>query len=90
MKGIGSLTVLQITVLVVLSKSWSRIGVMLRVWSCCLETNVVLMKQCVELEFTSVAMVMEGIRLEVSCRVKEFKLERVDVLRCSSAMAPMR
>ena len=90
MKRIGSSTVLWITVLVVPSKSRSGIGVMLRVWSCCLETNVVLMKQCVELESTSVAMVTEGIRSEVSCRVKEFGLERVDALRCSSAVAPMR
>ena len=35
-------------------------------------------------------MVAEGIRLEVSCMVKEFGLERVDVLRCSSTVAPIR
>ena len=48
------------------------------------------MKQCVELESTSVAMVTEGIRSEVSCMVKEFGLERVDALRHSSAVALMR
>ena len=48
------------------------------------------MKQCVEPESTSVAMVTEGIRSEVSYRVKEFGLERVDALRCSSAIALMR
>ena len=90
MKRIGSLTVLQIMVLVVPSKSQSEIGVMLRARSCCLEMNAVSMKKCVEPESTSVAMVMEGLRLEVSCRVKEFGLERVDALRCSSAVAPMR
>ena len=59
---------------------------MLRVQSCCLETKVVSMKQCVELESTRVAMVTEGIRLEVSCMVKEFGLKRVDALRGSSAV----
>ena len=48
------------------------------------------MKQCVEPEATRVAMVMEEIRFEVSCMVKEFGLERVDALRCSSAVAPIR
>ena len=48
-----------------------------------------MMKQCVEPESTSVAMVMEGIRLEVSCRVKEFGLERVDALRYRSAVTLM-
>ena len=49
-----------------------------------------LIKQCVELVSTSVAMVMEGIRSKVGCRVKEFGLERVDALRHSSAVAPSR
>ena len=48
------------------------------------------MKQCVKPESTRVAMVTEGIRLEVSCMVKEFRLERVDALRCSSTVAPIR
>ena len=90
MKRIGNLTVLQIMVLVVPSKSWSGIGVILIVWSCCLEKKVVSMKQCVEPESTRVAMVTEGIRSEVSCMVKEFGLERVDVLRHSSAVALIR
>ena len=45
---------------------------MLRIWSSCLEVKVESMKQCVELGSTSVAIVMEDIRLEVSCNVKEF------------------
>ena len=90
MKSIGNLTVLQITVSIVLSKSQSGIGVMLRVQSCCLEMKVVSMKQCVEPESTRVVMVTEGIRSEVSCKVKEFRLERVDALRPSSAVALMR
>ena len=80
-------TVLQMTVFVVLPKSQSRIDVMLRIQNSCLEVNVESMKQCVEPEFTSVAIVMEGIRLEVSCNVKEFGLERVNALRCSSTEA---
>ena len=71
-------------------KSQSGIGVMLRVQSYCLETNVASMKQCAELESTSVAMVTEGIRSDVSCKVKGFGLERVDALRHSSTEAPMR
>ena len=55
-----------------------------------METNLVSMKQCVELESTSVVMVTEGIRSEVSCKVKEFELERVDVLRHSSTKALIR
>ena len=43
-----------------------------------------------EVKPTSVAIVMEGIRLEVSCNVKEFELVRVDALRRSSTEAPMR
>ena len=35
-------------------------------------------------------MVTEGIKLEVSCIVKEFRLERVDALRRSSTVAPIR
>ena len=35
-------------------------------------------------------MVTEGIKSEVSCMVKEFGLERVDALRCSSTVAPIR
>ena len=54
------------------------------------ETKEVSMKQCVEPESTRVVMVMEGIKSEVSCMVKEFGLERVDVLRHSSAVAPIR
>ena len=38
----------------------------------------------------SVAIVMEGLRSEVSCNVKEFGLERADALRCSSTEALMR
>ena len=77
-------------VLVVLSKSWSGIGIMLKVQSCCLEMNVVSMKQCVKLESTRVAMVTEGIRSEVSCKVKEFGLERVYALRRSSTEVLIR
>ena len=83
MKRIGNLTVLQITVLVVPSKSQSGIRVILRVRSWCLETKVLSIKQCVELEFTKVTMVAEGIKLEVSGMVKEFGLERAGVLRHS-------
>ena len=90
MKRNGSSIVLQMMVFVVPSKSWSGIGVMLRVQSSCLEANVESMKQCVEPESTSVARVTEGIRSEVSCNVKEFGLERVDVLRHSSTEAVMR
>ena len=35
-------------------------------------------------------MVTEGIKSEVSCIVKEFGLDRVDVLRRSSIVVPMR
>ena len=77
-------------VFVVLLKSQSGIGVMLMVRSSCLEMNVESMKQCVEPEPTSVAMVMEGIRSEVSCNVKEFGLKRVDALRHSSTEALMK
>ena len=48
------------------------------------------MKQCVEPESTRVTMVTEGIKSEVSCIVKEFGLERVDALRYSSIVAPIR
>ena len=47
-------------------------------------------KQCVEPESTRVTMVTKGIKLEVSCIVKEFGLERVDVLRRSSTVVPIR
>ena len=47
-------------------------------------------KQCVEPESTRVTMVTEGIKSEVSCIVKEFRLERVDALRRSSTVAPIR
>ena len=57
---------------------------MLRVWSLCLETKVLSMKQCVEPESTRVTRVTEGIKLKVSYIVKEFGLERVDALRHSS------
>ena len=55
-----------------------------------LMTKVLSMKQCVELESTRVTMVTEGIRLEVSFMVKEFGLETVDALRCSSTVALIR
>ena len=87
MKQIGKSTVLQITVLVVPSKSWSGIRVILRVRSWCLETKVLSIKQCVEPESTKVMKVTEGIKSEVSCMVKEFGLERVDALRHSSTVA---
>ena len=54
-------------------------------------TKVLSIKQCVEPESTKVMRVVtEGIKLEVSCMVREFGLERVDVLRRSSTMAPTR
>ena len=84
------MTVLRITVLVVLWKSWSGIGVILRVWSWCLETKVLSIKQYVEPESTKVTRVTEGIKSEISSIVKEFRLERVDVLRHSSTVAPTR
>ena len=87
-KQIGSSTVLWITVFVVPSKSQSGIGIMLRVQSSCLETNVVSMKQCVKPESTSVATVTECIRSGVSCNVKEFGLEGADALRHSSTETP--
>ena len=90
MKQIGNSTVLRITVLVVPSKSWSGIGVILRVRSWCLETKVLSIKQYVEPESTRVTMVTEGIKSEVSCIVKEFGLERVDALRHSSTVVPIR
>ena len=43
-----------------------------------------------EPESTKVTMVMEGIKSEVSCMVREFGLERVDELRHSSTVAPIR
>ena len=75
MKRIGKLTVLRITVLVVPLNSQSGIGVRLRARSWCLETKVLSIKQCVEPESTKVMKVTEGIKLEVSCMVKEFGLE---------------
>ena len=78
------------TVFVVLSKSQSGIGVMLKVWGSCLEVNVESMKQCVKPESTSVAIVTEGIRLEVSCNVNELGLERADALRHGSTEASIR
>ena len=90
MKRIGKSTVLRITVLVVPSNSRSGIGVILRVRSWCLETKVLSIKQCVEPESTKVTRVTEGIKSEVSYMVKEFGLERVDVLRRSSTVAPIR
>ena len=53
-------------------------------------TKVLSIKQCVETESTKVTRVTEGVKLEVSCMVKEFGLERVDALRCSSTVAPTR
>ena len=90
MKWIGNLTVLRITVLIVPSKSQSGIRVILMVQSWCLEMKVLSIKQCVEPEFTKVTRVIEGIKSEVSCMVKEFGLERVDALRRSSTVAPIR
>ena len=58
------------SVLVVLSKSQSRSGVILMVQSWCLEMKVLSIKQCVELESTKVTMVAEGIKSEVSGMVK--------------------
>ena len=55
-----------------------------------METKILSMKQCVEPESTRMTMVTEGIKLEVSCIVKEFGLERVDALRHSSIVAPIR
>ena len=43
-----------------------------------------------ELESTRVTMVTEGIKSEVSGIVKEFGLERVDALRCSSTVVLIR
>ena len=63
---------------------------MLRVQSSYLEENMESMKQCVKLESTSVAIVTEGIRSELSCNVKEFGLERADALRHCSTETPMR
>ena len=53
-------------------------------------TKVPTIKQCVEPESTKVTRVTEGIKSEVSCIVREFGLERVDVLRRSSTVAPIR
>ena len=84
------MTVLWIMVLVVLSNSWSGIGIILRVQSWCLETKVLSIKQCVEPESTKVTRVTEGIKSEVSGMITEFRLERVDALRRSSTVAPIR
>ena len=84
MKQIGNSTVL-----VVPSKSRSRIGIILRVLSWCLEMKILSIKQCVELESTKVTRVTKGIK-EISGMVKEFGLERVDALRRSSTVAPIR
>ena len=49
-----------------------------------------LRKQCVEPESTRVDMVIPRTKVEVSWSVKDFGLERVDALRCSSTEAPTR
>ena len=53
-------------------------------------TKVLSIKQRVEPESTKVTRVTEGIKSEVSCIVREFGLERVNVLRRSSTVAPTR
>ena len=55
-----------------------------------LETKILSIKQCVKPESTKVSKGTEGIKLEVSCMVKEFGLERVDALSHSSTMALIR
>ena len=72
------------------SKRWSGIGVMLVAQSLCLVANEEPRKQWVELESTRVRIGTEGIKLEVSWGVKEFRFERADVLRCSSTAALIR
>ena len=52
--------------------------------------KVLSIKQCVEPESTKVSKGTQGIKSEVSCMVNEFGLERVDVSRRSSTVAPTR
>ena len=52
--------------------------------------EVLSIKQCVEPESTKVMRVTEGIKSEVSSMIKEFGLERVDALRHSSTVVPIR
>ena len=89
-KQIGNSTIEAIAEFVVLSNSWSRIGGMGNVRSLWTEVNTESRKQCVEPESTRVGMVIPRTKVEVSWSVKEFGLERADVLRCSSTEAPTR
>ena len=89
-KQIGNSTVEVIAKFEVPSNSWSGIGGTGSVRSLWMEVNTEARKQCVELESTKVGMVIPRTKAEVSWSVKEFGLERADVLRCSSTEAPTR
>ena len=89
-KQIGNSTVKVITEFEVPLNSRSRIGGIGSVWSLWMEVNMESRKQCVEPESTRVGMVIPRTKVEVSWSVKEFGLERADVLRRSSAEAPTR
>ena len=73
---------------VVSSKSQSKIGRIIVVWSLWTEVYVVSRKQWVEPVSTRVGIGILGIRLEVSWSIKQLGLERVDALR--SVVAPIR
>ena len=89
-KRIGNSTVEVITEFEVPSNSRSRIGGIGNVQSLWTEVNTESRKQCVEPESTRVGMVIPGTKVEVSWSVKEFGLERADVLRRSATEAPTR
>ena len=89
-KQIGNSTVKVITEFEVPSNTRSGIGGIGSVWSLWTEVNTESRKQCVEPESTKVGMVIPRTKVEVSWSVKEFGLERADVLRCSSTEAPTR
>ena len=87
-KQIGNSTVKVMMEFEVLSNSRSGIGGIGRVGCLWTEVNTESRKQCVEPESTRVGMVIPGTKVEVSWSVKEFGLERADVLSRSSAEAP--
>ena len=72
------------------SNSRSRIGGMGNVQSLWTEVNAESRKQCVKPESTRVGMIIPGTKAEASWSVKEFGLERADMLRHSSTKAPTR
>ena len=89
-KRIGNSTVKVMTEFEVQLNSQSRIGGIGSLRSLWMEVNTESRKQYVEPESTRVGMVIPRTKVEVSWSVKEFGLERADVLRRSSAEALTR